>query len=76
MNEIYDNGYYLLGKVSCILEYTFKIETSDVEETFYEIQKDLDENYNYDDIVCIYYDNPMGYSIEHWTKDDILKEEL
>ena len=75
MNKVYDNGYYLLGKVEDIINFTNELETtSDLEETIYEIRKELQEYYSLDSIVCIYYDNPMGYTIEEFTTDSVIWE--
>lgn len=80
MKEIYDNGYYMLGKVENIIKYLeSEAKTSDMEEVDYEIIKELKEDYSKDDIVNIYYDNPMGYTITVYHKNDVVwleKEEV
>lgn len=76
MKNVYDNGSYLLGEVGQIIKESEKwILTSDNETQLKEIVEDLKEYYDKDEIVCIYYDNPMGYTIEYWTKDDTLNKE-
>lgn len=71
MNNIYDNGEILLGKVKDIIEYTKKQETIDEEtEEILQDLKDFEDN----TIVAINYDNGMGYSIDYWDEKDILKE--
>jgi hypothetical protein len=75
MNKVYDNGYYLLGKVEDIINFTNELKTtSDLEETIYEIKKELQDYYSLDSIVCIYYDNPMGYTIEEFATDSVIWE--
>lgn len=74
MNNIYDNGYKLLGAVKNIKkDIENNIRTSDIEEQLYEILEELKE-YKDNDIVVIDYDNPMGYTIEKWEENDIVKE--
>ena len=71
MNNIYDNGEILLGKVKDIIEYTKKQETIDEEtEEILQDLKELEDN----TIAAINYDNGMGYAIDYWDEKDILKE--
>lgn len=71
MNNIYDNGEILLGKVKDIIEYTKKQEKIDEEtEEILQDLKDLEDN----TIVAINYDNGMGYTIDYWDEKDILKD--
>lgn len=75
MKYVYDNGYYLLGQVDKIIEYCKNnITTSDMEDEFYELVKELEEDYNNNDIIAVYYDNPMGYTIEKWDAKDIVNK--
>lgn len=75
MKYVYDNGYYLLGQVDKVIEHCKNnITTSDMEELVYDIIKELEEDYNNNDIVSIYYDNPMGYTIEKWDAKDIVNK--
>ena len=77
MKEIYDNGRVCLGEVGKIRQQLIDNaeETWEIEDLIHELE-DLDDN----TIVAINYDNGMGYSIEYWTKKDILppveKEEI
>lgn len=74
MNNVYDNGYRVLGKVKDIKKY-FKenIKTSDLEEEIYDLLKELNE-YNEEDIIIVDYDNGMGiYINELFSKNDIVK---
>ncbi len=74
MNKVYDNGYKLLGTVKNIRKYIENnISTSDMEEQLYEILEELKE-YKDNDIVVIDYDIPMGYLIEKWEENDLVKE--
>lgn len=74
MNKVYDNGYKLLGKVKNVKKYIENnIGTSDMEEQLYEILEELKE-YKDNDIVVIDYDIPMGYAIEKWEENDLVKE--
>lgn len=80
MNKIYDNGGLLLGNVQDIIIETER-EIKENIDMFYidmeELLKDLKElrDIDYDMIVCVNYDNGMGYSIDYWTSKDIIKKE-
>lgn len=77
MQNIYDNGRLCLGEVGKIKQDLIDngVETWEIDDLIHELE-DLDDN----TIVAINYDNGMGYSIEYWTKKDILppveKEEI
>lgn len=77
MQNIYDNGRLCLGEVGKIRQ-----QLIDNAEETWEIEDILAELKEFEDntIVAINYDNGMGYSIEYWTKKDILppveKEEI
>ncbi len=73
MREVYDDGYYMLGQVKYIIEYAENEAnyTSDNEDIIFEIVKELKEDYNENDVVLIYYDNPMGYDIKAFSENDI-----
>ena len=77
MQNIYDNGEICLGEVGKIRQ-----QLIDNAEETWEIEDILEELKEFEDntIVAINYDNGMGYSIEYWTKKDILppveKEEI
>ena len=73
MKEIYDNGEMCLGEVKKIIEY-FNTTGADIEE-YEDLLKELKE-LNDDDIVAINYDHGMGYSIDWWTKDDKVNQEV
>lgn len=70
-DDIYDNGEYLLGKVSLIRNY-IRRNADDISDAK-ELLQDL-ENLSPDTIVAVYYNHPMGYSFEYWTYEDKIKE--
>ena len=78
MNNIYDNGALMLGNVQdVIMEIEKEIKKNiDMCVNVEEILEELKElrNVDYDMIVCINYENPMGYSIDYWSSNDIIKE--
>lgn len=62
---IYDNGEMALGTVKDMKKYI--LENSDVEE-----EKDLLEDLSEleeDIIVCVNYDNGMGYTLDWWLPE-------
>lgn len=76
MNKIYDNGAIMLGSVKMVREEIEKEIKENVDMfcvDMEEILKDLEELSN-ETIVAINYDNGMGYSIDYWHEDDIIKE--
>ena len=76
MDCIYDNGAIMLGSVKMVREVTQKAIKENVDmfcDDMEEILKDLEELSN-ETIVAINYDNGMGYSIDYWHEDDIIKE--
>lgn len=79
MNKIYDNGALMLGNVQMVIneierQKKASIDMLDVEMD--ELLKDLKElrDIDYEMVVCINYDNGMGYSIDYWNSStDIVK---
>ena len=78
MNKIYDNGALMLGNVQMVImeierQKRASIDMLDVEMD--ELLKDLKElrDIDYEMVVCINYDNGMGYTIYYWTSRDIVK---
>lgn len=71
MKEIYDNGTMVLGSVYNVKDYVCRnCDDFDEVKDLVEDLEDLDE----DDIVCVNYDNGMGYSIDYWkTKDRVVQ---
>ena len=70
MNNVYDNGELLLGQVDKVIDYLglmYYEEGIDVNDLINDL-RELDKN----GIVCVNYDNPMGYSIDYWDKKDII----
>ena len=78
MHNIYDNGALVLGNIKDVIK---QIETEmkkDIDMCFVdqeELLKDLKELEDVADIVMVNYDNPMGYSIDYWSSNDIVKQE-
>lgn len=76
MDCIYDNGAIMLGNVKMVREEIQKEIKENVDmfcADMEEILKDLEELSN-ETIVAINYDCGMGYSIDYWHEDDIIKE--
>ena len=71
MREIYDNGEKIIGQIYYVKEYLCENaeETWEIEELIHDL-----EDFDASDIVCINYDNGMGYTIERWTKKDLVKK--
>ena len=63
----------MLGNINDIIKYIENDENLEIWE-FEELLKDLKELKDIAYIVMINYDNPMGYSIEYWRKNDKIKE--
>lgn len=79
MNRIYDNGALMLGNVQDVIMEIERQIKEDIDLCMVdaeELLKDLKElrNIDYDMVVCINYDNGMGYSIDYWDSNDIVKE--
>lgn len=75
MDCIYDNGAIMLGNVKMVREEIQKEIKENVDmfcADMEEILKDLEELSN-ETIVAINYDNGMGYTIDYWHEDDIIK---
>ena len=78
MNKIYDNGALMLVNVQDLImeierQKRASIDMLDVDMD--EILKDLKElrGIDYEMVVCINYDNGMGYALDYWTSKDIVK---
>lgn len=72
MNNIYDNGELLLGTKKDILNY-WKNNAIDIDSDFEEELKEDLKDLKDDTIICINYDNGMGYTIDYWNNEDIIK---
>ena len=79
MNKIYDNGALMLGNVQdLIMEIEKELKNgvdmfcADMEDILKELKelRDID----YEMVVCINYDNGMGYTIDYWSSKDIVKK--
>ena len=80
MKNIYDNGALMLGNVKdVIMEIEREIKQDidmfdiDMEELLKDLKELRDIDYDNDMVVCINYDNGMGYSIDYWSSNDIVK---
>lgn len=79
MIDVYDNGSLMLGKVSDVIEEIEKEIQEDLDMCFIstrELVKDLKENYESTDIVCIEYDSGMDYNIWFWTQRDNVRRDV
>jgi len=73
MNNVYDNGTILLGTKKDIVQQIYNNMLEEEQDDLYmEILEDLKDEEN-DTIVAINYDLGMGYSIDYWEKEDIVK---
>lgn len=73
MNKVYDNGTILLGTKKDIVEQIYNnMLEEEQDELYQEILEDL-KDYKDNTIVALNYDNGMGYSIDYWEKEDIIK---
>lgn len=79
MNNIYDNGALMIGNINEIIKEVKNEIKKDIDMCFIDkedLLKDLEELKDIADIVCINYENPMGYSIDYWDNNDIVKKEI
>lgn len=79
MNKIYDNGTLMLGNVKDLImeiEKEIKEDIDMFDIDMEELLKDLKElrDIDYEMVVCINYDNGMGYTIDYWSSKDIVKK--
>lgn len=80
MKNIYDNGTLILGNVQDLImeiEKELKNGIDMLDADMEDILKDLKElrDMDYEMVVCINYDNGMGYSINYWSSNDIINKE-
>jgi hypothetical protein len=76
MENIYDNGALMIGNIKDIIKYIEQDENLEMWE-FEELLQDLKELKNTEtEIVMVNYENPMGYSIDYWDNNDIVKKEI
>ena len=80
MKNIYDNGELMLGNVQMVINEIEKELKNGVDmfcADMEDILKDLKElrDMDYEMVVCINYDNGMGYSIDYWSSNDIINKE-
>lgn len=78
MNKIYDNGALMLGNVQDLIMEIERQKRENIDmldADMEEMLKDLKElrDIDYEMVVCINYDNGMGYTIDYWCSNDIVK---
>lgn len=78
MNKIYDNGSLMLGNVQMVIMEVERQKRENIDmldADMEEMLKDLKElrDIDYEMVVCINYDNGMGYTIDYWSSVDIVK---
>lgn len=78
MNKIYDNGALMLGNVQMVISEIERQKRASIDmldADMDELLKDLKELKDIDQemVVCINYDNGMGYTIDYWGNIDIVK---
>lgn len=79
MKNIYDNGALMLGNVQDLImeiEREMKEDIDMLGANMEDILKELKElrDIDYEMVVCINYDNGMGYTIDYWSSNDIVKK--
>lgn len=77
MKNIYDNGAIMLGNIDMVIAEIEKEIKEAIDMVFTdkeELLKELKEYQGIAEIVYIEYENPMGYIINYWTKNDKIKE--
>lgn len=80
MINIYDNGALMLGNIKMVIKEIEKeiandidmccIDASELLKELKETEKELGDYL----IVCINYENPMGYTIDYWSDNDIINK--
>lgn len=78
MDKIYDNGALMIGNIDNVIKEIEKEIKENVGMIFIdqeELLKELKEIKNDGaEIVYINYENTMGYELNYWYKEDIVKE--
>lgn len=78
MNKIYDNGALMLGNVQMVIMEIEKEMKENIDMLYVDMEdilKELKElrDIDYEMVVCINYENGMGYTLDYWTSKDIVK---
>lgn len=81
MNKIYDNGALMLGNVQDLIVEVERQKRENIDMLYVdmdEILKDLKElrDVDYNMIVCINYDNGMGYTMDYWRENDSIPAKI
>lgn len=73
MNNVYDNGTMIIGELNKVINY---IARNDKEEEYKDLIEDLEHLKQFNGvIVCVNYDNGMGYSIDWWNNSHLVNNE-
>ena len=79
MNNIYDNGALMIGNINDVIKQVKKDMIDNISMVFtdqVELLQELEEiKKDGVEIVYINYERPMGYELNYWYKNDIVKEE-
>lgn len=79
MNNVYDNGALLIGNIDMVINQIKKDMQDNIDMVFTDQEELLQElldlkNDNIGvDIVYINYERPMGYELNYWYKNDLVK---
>ena len=79
MNKIYDNGALMIGNIDMVINQIKKDMQDNIDMVFTDQEELLQElldlkNDNIGvDIVYINYERPMGYELNYWCKNDLVK---
>lgn len=81
MNKIYDNGALMLGNVQDLImeierqkRASIDMLDADVDDMLKDLKELRDIDYNM--IVCINYDNGMGYTMDYWRENDSIPSKI
>lgn len=80
MNNVYDNGALLIGNIDMVINQIKKdmqdnidMVFTDQEELLQELIELKNNSDNKVEIVYINYERPMGYELNYWYKNDLVK---
>ena len=78
MKNIYDNGSLMLGNVQMVIMEIEREMKENIDMLYIDMEdllKELKElrDIDYEMVVCINYENGMGYTLDYWSSNDIVK---